>query len=281
LKNKASFIVSCFALLIFLSWFYSKYWSSKNVEHTSGLPYISILSMNVGQHLVETKSINSFILEQNTDIVLLQEITGTYIENGWKDLVEIYPYQIHGPLLSEKRVGMGILSRYPIISSDNFKLAKEGLVFQQRVVAQIDEKKVAIYNIHTTYPWFHSHQVLPWLTLPFYDYSVRSKEVQTLVKLLQNDKMPIIAAGDFNMTDQAQDYSYLNQILIDAFQQSGKGLGFTWPAHKNPGGNINLSTPMFRIDYILHSDDWISSSARVLSGLGSDHLPITTKLLIK
>ncbi len=98
---------------------------------------------------------------------------------------------------------MGILSRYPILSSKDFKLAKEGLVFQQRAIIKVGDRKIAIYNIHTTYPWFRPQKILFSFTLP-YDYSIRSsREIQSLVKLLQEENLPVIAARDFNMTDRS------------------------------------------------------------------------------
>jgi vancomycin resistance protein VanJ len=280
-KNEKTFIASCLAAIIFLGWCHTKYWTPKTIDIQNSSISVTILSMNVGQHLVEPKFLNTFILEQDADIVFLQEVTDKHIKNGWPDLREKYPYQVHGPLLSERQVGMGILSRYPILSSKDFKLADEGLVFQQRSTVQIDEREIAVYNIHTTYPWFRPQKILFSLTLPMYNYSTRSSEIQTLVKLLQDENLPVIAAGDFNMTDQAQDYNYLTQILTDSFQESGWGFGFTWPAHKNPSGEINLNKPTVRVDYIMHSSDWISQATQVLSKIGSDHLPLTTKLFLK
>ena len=276
--NKNFWVISCCAVLILLGWVHVKYWSPKTFDKVDASPSITVLSINVGQHLVESEFLNNFILEQKADIVFLQEVTDKHIKNGWPNLRETYPYQVHGPLLSEKQVGMGILSRYPILSSKDFKLAEEGLVFQQRANVQIGEQEIAIYNIHTTYPWFLPQKIFLSLTLPIYNYSIRSREIQTLVKLLKDENLPVIAAGDFNMTDQAQDYSYLTQILIDSFQESGWGFGFTWPAHKNPSGEINLDQPIVRVDYIMHSDDWTSQATQVLSKTGSDHFPITTKL---
>lgn len=279
-RNKIIFVISSCAILILLGWVHVKYLSPKVFDLVDTSPIITVLSMNVGQHLVEPEFLNNFILEQKADIVFLQEVTDKHIKNGWSNLREIYPYQIHGPLLGEKLAGMGILSQYPILSSKDFKLAEEGLVFQQRAIVQIEEQEIAIYNIHTTYPWFRPQKIFLSLTLPIYDYSIRSKEINTLINLLRDENLPVIAAGDFNMTDQTQDYSYLNQILIDSFQESGRGFGFTWPAHKNPSGEINLNKPIVRVDYIMHSNDWTSQSTQVLSKTGSDHLPIIAKLFL-
>lgn len=280
LKNKIVFIISCCATLILLGWVHTKYWSPKTLDITNPHSSVVVLSMNVGQHLVEPESLKKVIFEQNADIVFLQEVTDRHIKSIWPSLLENYPYQIHGPLVSEKMVGMGILSKYPILSSKDFKLAEEGLVFQQRSVIKIGKQKIAIYNIHTTYPWFRFQKEFFFVTVPIYDYSIRSKEIQALVNLLHNENLPVIAAGDFNMTDQTQDYQYLNKVLIDSFKESGWGFGFTWPAHKNPSGEINLTQPIVRIDYIMHSDNWNSHLTQVLPKIGSDHLPIKTKLFL-
>lgn len=275
-KNKMFFYISTIFAIVVLCWFHSKYFSPTNFNVNNDTLNISILSANLGQNWVDINKFNKFILQQDADITFLQEVTKKHIENASVGLQENYPYQIYGPL--QNKVGMGILSKYPISSHRDFKLAEEGLVFQQRATINYEKREIVVYNIHTTYPWFQPKKFLSFLTIPVYDYSTRSKEIQNLLKLLQDEKLPVIAAGDFNMTDRAQDYARLTDRLIDSWKESGWGFGFTWPARKHPNNGIKLDNPIIRIDYIMHSEDWISKETQVLSRTGSDHLPLTTKL---
>lgn len=93
--------------------------------------------------------------------------------------------------------------------------------------------------------------------------------------------MPVIVAGDFNMTDETQDYYSVQQVLQDAFLKSGLGFGFTWP-HGFFAKRINmkLSYPVCRIDYIWHSKDWDARSSLVLEAAESDHLPVAAELVL-
>ncbi len=72
LKNKMNFIISCCAVLIILGWAHIKYWSPKFLDIANFDSSITVLSMNVRQHIVESEFLNNFILEQKPDIVFWQ-----------------------------------------------------------------------------------------------------------------------------------------------------------------------------------------------------------------
>lgn len=243
-------------------------------------PDLSILSHNIAQDQTEYDSIEALIKHTNADIVLLQEVTSDFIKARWPRIMERYPYQVNGPLLSEKAVGMGILSKYPISNVTNFKLDKDGLVFQQRAEISLPEKRIAVYNIHTTFPWIRVERDprlsrIPWLV---YDDKIRRKEIANLLLRLRNEKMPVVLAGDFNLADLSEDYEQLTSVLGDAYRSAGSGLGFTWPAHRTPSVNILIHHPLVRIDYIFYSSEWRAMYARTLDKTGSDHLPLFTSL---
>src|SRR5207245_1653923 len=130
-----------------------------------------------------------------------------------------YPHQVYGPFLGEHLVGMGILSRYPIVDIENFKLATDGLIFQQRASIMIEDKTITMYNIHLTPPRIHmkrnaffSH--VPWL---IYDYYIRREEVKNFVALIKGQQAPIVAAGDFNFSNHSREYRLLAAFLNDAY----------------------------------------------------------------
>lgn len=245
-----------------------------------------ILSHNTGQDLPEYAIRDRLIRNSNADIVILQEITQVYIEQHWPVLLDLYPYQISGPLQDDNgnQVGMGILSRYPIVEAADFKLAEKGLVYQQRAVIDANGKNIVVYNIHTTFPWIFwgkdpIFSRFPW---PVYDDRVRREEIEKLVELLEQEEHPVIVAGDFNLNDQSSDYQKLrNSNLVDAYRNAGMGFGFTWPANRTPSVNIRPSIPSVRVDYLFHSHDFQSGDAQVLGETGSDHKPILVSLTLK
>jgi vancomycin resistance protein VanJ len=241
---------------------------------------LSILSHNMAQDQTDYDSVDALVERTDADIVLLQEVTGDYIKDHWPRLRTRYPYQVNGPLLSAKSVGMGILSKYPLDDVTNFKLDEDGLVFQQRAEVSLDGKRIAVYNVHTTFPWVRLERD-PWLSRipwPVYDDKTRRKEITNLLRQLQSETAPLILAGDFNLSDFSEDYGRLTSVLGDAYRSAGSGLGFTWPANRTPSVSIPIHHPLVRIDYIFHSDQWQPKYAHTLEKTGSDHLPLFTSL---
>jgi endonuclease/exonuclease/phosphatase (EEP) superfamily protein YafD len=121
------------------------------------------------------------------------------------------------------------------------------------------------------------------LTVPTYDFSKPSEEIQELITRIKQESLPVIVAGDFNLTDQSQDYHKLAQLLQDSFKKSGWGFGFTWPTNWAINNWIKsskwkLSLPLFRIDYLWHSNHWQTQSSRVIPSKISAHLPVISKL---
>lgn len=242
-----------------------------------------ILSHNTGQDLPEYDYRDTLIRNSQADIVFLQEITKDFIDQYWPNLEMTYPYQADGQFNFEgdKQVGMGVLSRYPILESENFKLAEEGLTYQQRHLIDVNGTLIAAYNIHTTFPWVYIRRdpVFSFVPWPIYDDHVRRIEIDNLVTRLEQEAYPIILVGDFNFNDQTSDYQKLIDFgLVDAYRESGWGLGFTWPANRTPSVNIYPAIPSVRLDYLFYSKHFAPFLATVLEETGSDHRPIIVNL---
>ena len=101
--------------------------------------------------------------------------------------------------------------------------------------------------------------------------SVRADFVDTLSMVIDNTPYPRVICGDFNDTPMSYVYSTLKQNHVDAFEECGRGYGYTF-------------RPMYgtlRIDYILHSPELETES--YVAGddvLLSDHLPISARIKI-
>jgi endonuclease/exonuclease/phosphatase family metal-dependent hydrolase len=126
---------------------------------------------------------------------------------------------------------------------------------------------------------------LGFIRIPVYKYDKRSPEVQDLVQRVERETLPVIVAGDFNMTDETQDYDRVQKVMQDAFRKSGWGFGFTWPHGWElkflvKRSNRRLNYPVCRIDYIWYSKHWGAKSSSVLEATESDHLPIAAELIL-
>lgn len=241
---------------------------------------LRILSHNIGQDLSDYDLVDDLIQNSDADVVFLQELTGAYVNEHWPRLIDLYPYQIHGPLQGLKRVGMGLLSKHPVTQKEDFKLDPEGLVFQQRAIVNWKERSVSLYNIHTTFPWVYLRRD-PWLhrvPWPVYEDAVRRREIDNLLDWVRQDSNPVLVGGDFNLNEHSEDYRKLRSLLRDSFSDSGKGFGFTWPANRTPVVNVRPAIPCVRIDYLFHSSVFRSENAQVLEKTGSDHRPILIEL---
>lgn len=272
---------SATAVVTLVCW-YGPRFMPKNIPSSAHLGVkIKVLSHNVGQDLPDYDHITRVIRESGADVVLLQEVTNDFIQRHWPQLQTTYPFQVHGPLLSQKMVGMGVLSRYPLHNPENFKLDQQGLVFQQRVEIELDHTSIAVYNIHTTFPWLYwrTSTVLPAASIPSYEDLVRRREIQGLALLLSREARPFIVAGDFNLSDFSGDYQSLASYAVDSYAECGYGFGFTWPANRTPSVNIPVHVPLVRLDYVFHARSLRGVSASVLPATGSDHRPLLAELV--
>jgi endonuclease/exonuclease/phosphatase (EEP) superfamily protein YafD len=99
-------------------------------------------------------------------------------------------------------------------------------------------------------------------------------EIASLAQMATNSG-PGILMGDFNLTDQNDNYTLLSDAgLTDAFRAAGWGFGFTWPSRSR----IGLLRLLVRIDYIWHSAHFRTIHAWVGPDAGSDHLPVLARL---
>ena len=284
-KNKFTRIWGGITLLFFLFEFGLRFIPFKNAISVPDYPQkiLCVLSHNTGQDLPGYSLRDQVIIDSNADIVLLQEITADYIENHLAKFLTKYPYQYFGPLKKdgEKLVGMGILSKFPFLQQEYVKLDNNSVMDQLRVVVEIEGHRITIYNIHTTYPRFDSLPVPIFSNFSFlvYDDQIRRREIVALMKMVEEEKNPVILAGDFNMNDQAMDYKLLVKSgLVDSYNHVGYGFGFTWPANRTPSVNIRPAIPFIRVDYIFHSKDIKPITAYVMTETGSDHKPLLVNL---
>jgi endonuclease/exonuclease/phosphatase family metal-dependent hydrolase len=99
----------------------------------------------------------------------------------------------------------------------------------------------------------------------------RSKQVDLISAHIAKSPYPVIVCGDFNDTPISYTYKSISENLLDAFRESGSGLGSTY------AGPI----PGLRIDYILHSPRINSYDFNIGKMKISDHYPLSVKFVLK
>jgi endonuclease/exonuclease/phosphatase family metal-dependent hydrolase len=195
----------------------------------------------------------------DADIVLLQEVDKNRSVTGGVDQAaylgeRLGMYSTFGSNVAYTPTalyGTAILSRFPIVSSENTPLPKAAPSEQQRgllhAVIDVDGTQVSAYSTH----------------LQNRSPGARVRQVDAIRGLLAADELPKVMGGDFNAHPGSPEMRTAVTFIDDTWASVGVGSGFTHPS-TNPRG---------RIDYLLH-DGLEPLGAQVLDGPVSDHKPV-------
>lgn len=228
-------------------------------------PTFKVMSYNMRN---DTAGFIDFSKREDADIIFVQENAQAYANVGVSELLETYPYQT-----SQLEVwGNMILSRYPVVEFES--LETFGYSLPQRAVIDLEGEQIAVYNLHLTWPIVQPRVDLgtpffPINALSRYDETARNVQLEQLLALLDEEPLPWLAVGDFNLSSFSPVYDRLRLHMNDAHREAGFGLGLSWPA---PANQLRLP-PLLRIDYVWHSDDFEACSSRRAPALASDHFP--------
>ena len=258
------------------------YYLPNTITPASG-PTLKVLTSNVWGNNHDLSAIETWIRQQDADIVLLQEISPAYSQENMPNLLDIYPYQATQP--DYTRWGSNTtLSRYPIIQVDLIDIQAANNSDIVRMVIDVNGLPVAVYNVHLAYPGGPARVHLPihnpYLNLIVgYNDHDRNLQVKYLLEYIQTEPYPYILGGDFNLSDHSPTYQQLAAHMHDAFLSAGTGLGKSWPV-STARGIPGVIPPLVRIDYIWHSEHFQAQQAAVGPQIGSDHLPVMAELVL-
>lgn len=233
-----------------------------------------------------------YILENDADIVCIQEFGASRINTNFltekviMDVLKKYPYHYIHPLqfpYQSEEFGLAIFSRFPILS--NRKVPYES-AYNGSFITELDikGKRVTLVNNHLESNklteeersnYFQLTQEIDTQSLDAFTqmmtkrltpaYKTRAVQAQILSQIVKENKNPyIIICGDFNDTPISYARHKIKGNLRDAFVDSGCGLGITYNKYRF----------LFRIDYILHSDNIKSYNCTVGKLKSSDHYPV-------
>jgi endonuclease/exonuclease/phosphatase family metal-dependent hydrolase len=185
--------------------------------------------------------------------------------------------------------GIATFSKYPIIKTGKVEFGYKGnnvCIFSD---IKTGKDTVRVYNMHLQSIAFskddykyaedlqkdveaedieRSKNILRRLKRAFVK---RSQQADLIRESINQSPYPVIVCGDFNDTPSSYTYSTISKNLTDSFIESGKGFGKSYSG----------AFPSFRIDYILHSDKFISYDFRTIKEELSDHYPVVTYLEIR
>ncbi|APG26930.1 hypothetical protein A7E78_03220 [Syntrophotalea acetylenivorans] len=242
---------------------YAPLFWSRSGSFDPGVMDLKVLSYNTWSKNLDTGRIAGVIKGQRPDILLLQEVKPAVFERLASQLQDLYDG--HKVYFSyEPQLLLAVASRYPANSSTVLK--GKGRV--QKVVLNSPSGQITVFNVHML-------RRGGWLS--------RYRKVATL---LQEDIIqetgPVILAGDFNTTDQAETYKHISEVLKNAHWESGFGFGFSFPSSVIKVFGLVSVPSLIRIDHIFFNNHFISIKAGTIKDSGgSDHFPVMAVLGLK
>lgn len=271
---------AAFALLIYAPYFLPRAHAALPEETTA----LRVVTFNVwggnSAHAESTgfAAIGDWLRTLDADIILLQEVplSQRTRPDGIFGLGDLYPQQIYAETDQWTRA---MLSRLPVIESTN-NAGDITVAHFQRMVVELGGRQIAIYNVHNGIPFRETPRIALPMTSYFinfalrYDPTWRDTQLRALLDALATEPLPFIVGGDFNMSDGSMIYQQLAARMTDSFRSAGWGFGTSWRADVESRG----LPPLLRIDYIWHSDDFVSVQSEQGPFLGSDHLPLLSDI---
>jgi endonuclease/exonuclease/phosphatase (EEP) superfamily protein YafD len=215
----------------------------------------SVLSLNVLESNRDYKRTARLIDRVRPDILLLMET-----DQRWADALEMqlarYPHRLEQPI--GNTYGMIFATRLPM---------SDGRI---ETIAQKDTPSV--HAQLTAGDRFRVIALHPRPPVPGQDTEARDAEIAIAASRAASTKLPVLAIGDFN--DVA--WSHTSQLFkrvggyLDA--RVGRGTFATFPAR----------TPLFGwpLDHMFVTPEFKVRSLAVLEDVGSDHLPVQSRLCL-
>jgi endonuclease/exonuclease/phosphatase family metal-dependent hydrolase len=235
------------------------------------------MTCNVGNDRAEPERLIPVIRDSGADLIGFQELSDAQGEAIAHELGKEYPHQV---LYPGGFAGKAVLSRYPIIDSEQLHLSTVRPDLQAKI--DLDGSEITFIVAHPPPPRPH------WKGLKFDRQTW--EQIISLANLAVNQP-PAILLGDFNLADWWGEYAYLRSAgLKDAFRVAGSDRGHTLPTRIGPWKRLLALNrllrglplvPMLRVDYIWYTEPLHCQQAWVGEDTGSDHLPVLAKLVME
>lgn len=224
-------------------------------------PPLAVYTHNLHVMTDELEAVAADIRASGADVVALQELTEPAAADLSAALSDLYPYQALHPL-GLTTGGGGILSRWPLSETETWMTS----MLQMRTTVDWPGGAFAFYNLHPPPPH--------WFLRPF-DATDRTAALDEALRRANAEALPVILAGDFNLTDQTSDYQTISGAgFQDAFREAGWGLGLTFADFSSLFRPLALAPPFIRIDYVFASPEFAPLAASVGAAAGSDHYAV-------
>ena len=241
------------------------------------------------------ENIYKFLLSEDPDVLCVQEyfLNKEDPYNNSRNFRRLHDQYTHIAYSSSNNksfnFGIATFSKYPIVNKGKIEFVNSSNISIYSDIV-VNNDTVRVFNNHLQSVHFTQDNLNFLDSLGKHDnrrnisgikdigsrlklaFIRRSRQVEIIVRHIQDSPHPVIITGDFNDTPVSYTYRRLRrENLHDAFVLSGSGIGNTYVS--------NL--PFFRIDYILHSknlESFYFDSPRIEL---SDHYPLKCEFSFK
>lgn len=285
------FALSLAAILLFAL----RYVSALTSDEPVNADVLTVVTTNSGggtSASADARGIRPLIEEVEPDVLCLQEFTVDRLRGepraryNLQPLIDSLDYVITAPQPSRgHRNPPPVISRLPLqeASVRGLSTRRDSDPAGTVVRAQYGwgDRAFVVYNVHlqsfaTWRPWTEGETFNPrawirfirWTSTAFLQRALEADEIRGMI---DRETLPVLLCGDFNSTPHQWTYRRLSEDLRDAFRTAGGFWGPTFPAR----------FPLFRIDYVLTSEDWAVERVSVGPELAPDHRPVIARLKLK
>jgi endonuclease/exonuclease/phosphatase (EEP) superfamily protein YafD len=204
----------------------------------------------------DARAVARFLLREDADIVVLQEVGVGHVGSLRLLLLDKYPH-VHR-CAAPRGCAAAIFAKRPWAAAGQ---AHSSGQTPEAVWVQFNDPEIGrlrVVGVH--------------LHLP-YRAEVQTRQIDWLIAESRTFAGPTIVAGDFNMTP----WSYrLQRLLASAGLRRHATFLRSWPTDRHP--QFGLPAPAFLIDHVLTTPDIRSVSIRTGPVIGSDHLPVVARV---
>ncbi|MFW5755879.1 MAG: endonuclease/exonuclease/phosphatase family protein [Tangfeifania sp.] len=218
---------------------------------------ISLIISNVLQTNKEVHKLINHVKNHKPDILLTLE-SNNWWEEQLNKLETDYPYSLKKPL--ENLYGMHLYSKLELIGPKIMYRVKKDIPSFEMKVKLNKEDILQLYCLHPKPPFPTESKTSLY----------RDAELLLVGKIVENEDVPTIIAGDFN--DVAWSYTTTLFQRVSGLLDPRIGRGFFNTFH------AKYPFMRFPLDHIFHSPHFKLIKLKRLSEIGSDHFPIFAKL---
>ncbi len=255
--------------------FVGQYWSiliprQPLAYATPNTGQLRVMTFNVNFQNRNAQAIAGLVQAESPDLIAFQEMTADLIRLLRPKLEATHPYYL---VDDSWGLPMVLMSRYPLTAQPK----PFGTTRAQHAIVETPDGAIVIWNVHPN---------------PVVDkgWEAQKKLLAVVANSVAAEDGPVIVLGDFNTTDQTENYRLIADHLTDVHRAVGQGFDFSFPDFSRaitpdqPWHTRLLLEfgPVIKIDHIFVSEHFIPQESYVVSSAyGSDHRPVMAELVMR